>query len=174
MNKTRDLSETDFSDPAKLFTSNNFDIVKTCTETNALQECWHTKKSDDGSEDYNGPVTLRTIKGDKVNGGIWAGPTVILKNGTVMNYFNVNTKNLDTYKNLVPDTYALFDIDVNGKEGPNIIGRDVYTFLITKNGKVAGYSDSDDHATTVQKCKYGTGMGYCSSALIQSNWKVDY
>ena len=66
----------------------------------------------------------------------------------------------------------LFTIDVNGLTGPNIYGRDIFSFVLMEGGKPVikpfYYSKKND-------CNTATGTGYdCANYLLQNNWKMDY
>lgn len=74
-------------------------------------------------------------------------------------------------------SYSL-QIDVNGAQGPNIAGRDLFTFDLYSDGKVAdSYDNSNrDFDYERQKCaekegSYGAG---CLNAIINDGWKMDY
>lgn len=172
-NKTNDLSKTDFADPDKLLTNKNFDIVKICTGDTAYRDCWKIKKAaeEEGQPNVAGEVNYRYLKKlDETKIPIDENlRTIVLKNGAIMNYGK--PESLSSHQGTDNDI-GFFDIDVNGNDGPNIVGRDAFTFLITKKGVIRGYDDSADRATLVTKCK--TGMGYCSSLVIQDNWKIKY
>lgn len=171
-NKTNDLSKTDFADPDKLLTNKNFDTVKICTGDTAYKDCWKVKKAaeEEGAEDIAGDVSYKYLGNlDVTKIPFGKHRTIIMKNGAIMNY---NLCTVVTQTHCTNDDIGFFDIDVNGNDGPNIVGRDAFTFLITKKGVIRGYDDSADRATLVTKCK--TGMGYCSSLVIQDNWKIKY
>ena len=74
-------------------------------------------------------------------------------------------------------SYGL-QIDVNGAQGPNIAGRDLFAFDLYSDGKVAdSYDNSNrDFDYERQKCaeeewSYGAG---CLNAIINDGWKMDY
>ena len=85
-------------------------------------------------------------------------------------------------------------IDVNGKKGPNIEGRDIFGFNINSNGKLvpywsksavlfaygsdasAWYNDPTACGTkgqpdATEKATYGTG---CAARVIENGWQMDY
>ena len=75
--------------------------------------------------------------------------------------------------------------DINGTSNPNIIGRDIFTFVFCfpatdpNNPKVIGFHSYDKFScktrqTALEKCK--TNINYCSTLLQYDNWefKDDY
>lgn len=91
-----------------------------------------------------------------------------------------------------------FYIDVNGKKKPNIIGRDVHSFVISDDGKIYGVGSKDyalfqnpssygykythwENAMADQvKCKPelegksdGSNQG-CTGRIIEEGWKMNY
>lgn len=75
-------------------------------------------------------------------------------------------------------SYYSLQIDVNGAQGPNIAGRDLFAFDLYSDGKVAdSYNNSNrDFDYERQKCaeeewSYGAG---CLNAIINDGWKMDY
>ena len=59
-------------------------------------------------------------------------------------------------------------LDINGKDGPNIGGRDLFIFrLDTKNNMVMSHSGEDECGTD----QYGHG---CLNRLIKDNWIMKY
>lgn len=61
--------------------------------------------------------------------------------------------------------------DINGKQGPNVIGRDVFTLSITNNGTVRPAGEAD-----IGNCQSATDTDYgaCLAQIIQDGWKMDY
>lgn len=74
-------------------------------------------------------------------------------------------------------SYYTLQIDVNGAQGPNIAGRDLFTFDLYSDGKVAdSYNTNRDADDLRQVCvdndwSYGAG---CLNAIINNGWKMDY
>lgn len=78
-------------------------------------------------------------------------------------------------------SYYTLQVDVNGAQGPNIAGRDLFTFDLYSDGKVAdGYDNSNrDFDYERQKCINPENFtGYsgagCLNAIINDGWKMDY
>jgi prepilin-type N-terminal cleavage/methylation domain-containing protein len=62
--------------------------------------------------------------------------------------------------------------DINGKEGPNIVGRDLFTLVILNDGTI-----SNDGTASTSACKNSTSAGTydaCLAQIIQDGWKMDY
>lgn len=71
--------------------------------------------------------------------------------------------------------YANVIVDVNGKQGPNILGRDLFGFEFYSDGKV---SEGYDMLTKVHYCNedindHGYAAG-CFSKIMSEGWKMDY
>ena len=85
-------------------------------------------------------------------------------------------------------------IDVNGKKGPNIEGRDIFEFNISSNGKLVPFwskssvlfADGSDasawynnptacgtkgKADAEEKSTFGSG---CAARIIDNGWVMDY
>ncbi len=83
-----------------------------------------------------------------------------------------------------------FFVDVNGKAGPNIIGRDTFAMLIYKNGIIdeSDGSEGEDTLTAPltkekrdelyeQYCANGTAGSYwwgCFGKILNDNWEMTY
>ena len=75
------------------------------------------------------------------------------------------------------ENYALFLVDVNGNDKPNIIGRDAFAFYINSKGHIESYplnSPNYTHSNRVKNCSANSPAQYCYSALVDNNWKMDY
>ena len=78
-------------------------------------------------------------------------------------------------------SYYTLQIDVNGAQGPNIAGRDLFTFDLYSDGKVADGYDNSNRAfdNERQKCiNSGNLTGYggagCLNIIMRDGWKMDY
>ena len=159
--KTKNLTDTDFADPAKLLTDKNFQITKKCT---SASDCWV------------GPyksITKANMQTRVVEGS----PTsVILKDGQILSYQKrVMEYNIDNGKDRA---IGLFYVDVNGSDKPNIIGRDVFWFYITEKGKVVDHylatGSTYSKTTATTNCKSGSVITGCFSVVTRNNWVMDY
>lgn len=158
--KTKNLLETDFADPTKLLQEKNFPIVKQCSTAAA---CWsekYKKLSDMG-------VTTRVTEGNP--------KSVILKNGAILSYSNATG-----YPVLSNEDQAIgiFYVDVNGGDKPNIIGRDVFWFLMTKKGKIMNYNQAMNldynESSAITNCKNANTITGCISVIMENNWTMPY
>lgn len=65
-------------------------------------------------------------------------------------------------------TSVKVNIDVNGQDGPNIGGRDMFIFMINSNGEITGTGNEDTCTTS----NFGDG---CYDLLAEeNNWKMNY
>lgn len=78
-------------------------------------------------------------------------------------------------------SYYNLQIDVNGAQGPNIAGRDLFSFDLYSDGKVTdGYDNSNgDFDYERQKCitsgdMTGYGGAGCLNVIMRDGWKMDY
>lgn len=155
-NKTRDLSDTDFGDPEELLTEKHFAIVKSCSSDDSLTDCWKTGGGD-------AEVSYKNLDNDAY--AITAGDTVVLKNGVMLKY----TLTADSDK-----TIGMFVFDVNGNDKPNILGRDLFGFLITPKGQLVDASVNSNNDDKIASCKSGDDVSWCYGALVENGWKIDY
>ena len=84
-------------------------------------------------------------------------------------------------------------IGINGKQGPNVIGRDLFYTTFDNNGsfgtlcvrRAEGEIEQPDLAdiiwernnTSVQKCQKARKIGeasWCFKELLNNNWEMDY
>ena len=76
-------------------------------------------------------------------------------------------------------------VDVNGQAAPNIVGRDVFSMDIHKNGSISDYSSGcadNNFGCTADRCNAGGGSGNgifssacgCLNAVVQAGWKMKY
>lgn len=163
ISKSKSLLDTDFANPEKLLREKNFQIAQLC---NTAADCWKEKYKK--LDDYS--LTERALSED-----IDTGKTVILKNGSILTYSLKPGYPVMTNKDQV---LGMFRIDVNGSEKPNIIGRDLFWFLITKEGKIVDYYTSQNkeykQATAITECKSAKIITACFSELLRNNWVIEY
>lgn len=138
LHKTKTLEDTDIASATAFYS--NFDFATACSAKN---KCWG-----DEYKTISGPLvtfeTLNTSAGIK------------LKNGTSIQYLTPE----DTHK----DKLAKIYIDINGADFPNIAGRDLYAFYITKDARIQG-----THSPSPTPCDAATE---CFQALMQNNWTM--
>lgn len=85
-------------------------------------------------------------------------------------------------------SYKLLNIgvDINGKKGPNILGRDFFFFAVYKNGLIDDYSgDVNDNAPLTEEARDnmfntqcnagapGSSWG-CFGKILNDNWEMTY
>lgn len=73
-------------------------------------------------------------------------------------------------------SYGL-QIDVNGAQGPNIAGRDLFAFDLYSDGKVADSYNTNRDADDVRQVCVGHDWSYgagCLNTIMQDGWKMDY
>ena len=170
--RTRDLSNTDFSAPDKLLTDKYFSIAKFCSGTTSKKDCWKTTATGKNKVQY------KTIKKSNFDDAVGLSNlnTVILKNGVTFSYSFVSNLKVIPKK----DITALFYIDINGSEKPNISGRDFYVFYLTNKGRVVDrdYVQKNNSSLNqkINRCKNGNNVDsyICFGALRDNNWKMDY
>lgn len=90
--------------------------------------------------------------------------------------------------NYISDFIGDLIIDVNGKQGPNVVGRDVFIAGIFNDGSLkaansrllATAKPGEKLPTNLDKCKGAisiarqTDASYCFHELLQNNWEMDY
>ena len=90
--------------------------------------------------------------------------------------------------NHIPDLIGDLIIDVNGKQGPNVVGRDVFIAGIYKDGSLNSANPKllevprpgESVPTNLSKCQSATSIArqtdaaYCFHELLQNNWEMDY
>jgi len=61
--------------------------------------------------------------------------------------------------------------DINGKQGPNVVGRDLFTLAITNDGNVVAPGNA-----SVGTCSAAVDGDYgaCLAQIIKDGWKMDY
>lgn len=92
--------------------------------------------------------------------------------------------NFNYIENLIGDLV----IDINGKEGPNVVGRDLFIAGIYADGTISSANTrmveitqtGQTPATNLDKCKRATSItrqsdaSWCFDEIIQNNWEMDY
>ncbi len=158
---TKNLADTDFGDPEKLMSDDHFSISKSCAADSANNDCWKTSAT--GKD----KVVYKCINRTAVP-AFDARKTIILKNGVMLSY------------RLYPGQDAgIFVIDINGNDKPNIIGRDLFGFMVNSKGKVVdidqfrGNTTSYNVADSCKTCAINSEH-ICYRALVDNGWKMDY
>ena len=169
-NHTTSLSDTDFKSPATLLTEANFSVAKLCDGTNALAECWRTTGQ---------TPTTKNIQYKNINGGnfgmIFFTPAIVLKNGAIIGYIRAETTPFQ-YEGVTDKVIGFFQVDINGNEGPNIAGRDFFSFYVTDKGKIVDrYFDQAGVVLETKKTECTTGSAFaCFGAVVDDGWRIRY
>ena len=76
-------------------------------------------------------------------------------------------------------------VDINGRQGPNILGRDLFYFAIYKNGLIDDFGAVEDDAPLTEaqrqsvfnlacnKADTGSGWG-CLGKIMNDSWQMNY
>lgn len=160
--KVRSLEDTDFKSATTLLNEGNFSIAKICDSASA---CWDQEYK--RLSDLN--VTTRTPGGTEGNIR-----TAFLKNGALLSY-STNSLNLSDGDKTVGNFY----IDVNGRDKPNILGRDYFCFYITGKGKIidawtANNKPTPSDTQLLNGCKDASTMTGCLTYIQQQGWVINY
>ncbi len=62
-------------------------------------------------------------------------------------------------------------VDVNGDEGPNVIGRDIFVFVFNNRLLLPAGNDKTSEEVDADCSENGTGY-YCFSYILRNNWKI--
>lgn len=135
-----------------------FKIIKTCYGTD--NNCFGIIKDKKGTS-INMAVADRinfiTNDGYAINIDTWSSKDYT----TVISRYGVNVDGTSPI--------LVLYIDVNGKKNPNVIGKDIFIFVLAEKGlKPAGLDAETDKVE--QECK-NTGY-YCFAKIIKNNWTI--
>ena len=137
-----------------------------------------------GNDDYCFASSYKYINGNSVNTtGNWTGGCVTFSSGASV---------CMDYPTLYSNSYGRVFIDVNSKQGPNVLGRDAFylavfpdgvldvigaTINCRKNGECGSFSSLEDARGTAADCKAGnqeTTRGSCFGQILNDNWEMNY
>mgnify|MGYP003092850855 CR=1 FL=1 len=71
-------------------------------------------------------------------------------------------------------------VDINGKKGPNVHGRDLFYMFIYNNGLIddrgisAPMSEEDRNSSYNSRCKAISNIGGCFGKILNDNWQMTY
>ena len=162
--QSRNLADTDFNSYDKLMTDKNFQIAKVCKSGTAKAQCWKVGKTVGEGENAVYISTYKYLDGTNFQ-PTEDGYTVVLKNGAIFSYYR-KTETLSDGD----EVFGTFDVDINGNDKPNKVGRDFFSFRITKKGRIIG---TKDFSGTEAKCKSNDAYS-CLDLLYKSNWVMEY
>lgn len=169
-NNTKSLADTAFTKRADVYTK--FAKSGDCTE-----DCWGPKI--DGSKNYKSLNKLEVTRNFSATGS----NAIKLKNGVSLYYNPQPTEYAEgSLKDGTKDgdqCYGIFYIDINGKDKPNIVGRDFFAFRVTKKGNISYGSSCTGNlnlpdATLIKQCKEDTALTSCTALIQRHNWKITY
>lgn len=118
---------------------------------------------------YIGPIgdySYKTLGTDGVTKTIGGDHAVILADGTMFFNYSFNTIDGQGY------SVQLY-LDVNGKKGPNILGRDVFVIWFNDAGLVTKHSFHHYCNPSSTGSPSANGMG-CVEKIMNDNWKMKY
>jgi len=141
-------------------------FIKVCNAGASPGACWH-----------NGVTTWHTLHGD--NG--WGDPTTYTRaigvDGVLyragLTFLNCNDS---TYvQNGVNLSCGNILVDVNGFKGPNIMGRDLFMFHLTKNGKVVpSGAEGIVYQNLCDPSVYNAMQGLTCSSKVMETGDINY
>lgn len=106
-------------------------------------------------------------------GGLYEGNycyQMLLKNGTSLAIIFSDEPGGATFWNFIgKGYYAAFIVDINGLGKPNMLGRDIFVFALTK-----GYSSIVPYSTDTSDCNKNEDGLSCSKKIIDDGWKMTY
>lgn len=155
------LSETPYASSPLEFLNKYFKIVQSCTSSRT--PCFANEyKNIDGTA-FN-----------KWRFGVDANnPCVSLSSGaSICLDSTLGGDNYDNGQYTKHGSYWMY-IDVNGSQGPNIVGRDLFNAELYSDGKVAESYNNNSFADSCgdSNANYGSG---CLSKIMDDGWKMDY
>ena len=155
-----DYSKEAYENSVGKFLKTYFKVVKTCNDwDNNLDECIN----------INGYKTLDGQSNAILNGSRYC---AILNSGAVV-----------CFEPFIGSPFTI-SIDVNGKSGPNVVGRDAFNLDMNYSGAIAETFTKDTNLLEQIKPEncgieggseaiqiYGLG---CYNKIVQDGWKMDY
>ena len=142
---TKDLTETAFANETDFYALFQSSKGETCSASSTTK-CWGDSYRVIGG----GAPTYELVP---------EGNAIRLKNGATIAYKTGNDG--DAYGN--KQLCEIF-IDVNGADEPNIVGRDLFAFFISKNGTISG-----NRSVNPGTCDTPSE---CFNALVKNNYNV--
>lgn len=143
--KTKFSATTEYAN-LDTFVTRRFKTIKTCSKEQTNQ-CF-------ASENYG------SINGEFNHAFTCDGNSYVLANSAAIC--------IERNPNSMYGNIPLVKVDINGQEGPNIGGRDMFTFLISSNGEIMGTGHKDD----CERDAFGDG---CYDLLAEeNNWQMNY
>ncbi len=135
------------------FITNYFRVVQTCDSTN---DCFADAYKDMNGADYS--VMQANLKSYLLANGASIRPNYAVEGDKLVNVM----------------------VDINGKKGPNIHGRDLFFVFIYNNGLIDDRAPSapmtEDARETSYKnrCLAQSAVGGCFGKILNDNWEMTY
>ncbi len=115
-------------------------------------------------------TTYKTVGGDNVNGLANQYCIQTVTGASVCGFYNNDNKCLSMV------------VDVNGLAQPNVVGRDIFSMDMHKNGSISDYNSScvdNAKGCLANACTTGSGSTYnaacgCLNSVIDAGWKMEY
>ena len=172
------LAGTDIADNLSDFIESYFKITKTCGEDDT--SCFAS--------------SYRSIDNTKTSSVNCSGDYYTLANSAsiCVNAYkplNISSGSIIVNKTNASRPYLKIVMDTNGAEKPNIGGRDIFTFYITKTGELTGTEpynmelisqspclclEGKDCDCEDPKCENSPLGDYCFDLLANNNWVMNY
>ena len=118
-------------------------------------------------------TSYKKMNGTALNADVYTTATsyVLASGASVRFYYSVNGNRI-----------CNIQVDVNGKKGPNILGRDLFTLsiysdgMIDDNGTSAPVSEADRNTAFTAGCNGATGNNVygCFGKILNDNWQMTY
>lgn len=157
---------------AKDFLLNHFKITKECG-LNTSSGCFAS--------------TYHTLSGSASNNPNFAGYNVLLASGSAIAFSTVNNSGA----NINGMTYGRIIVDVNGSDGPNVGGRDLFTMYvfpdgildvegntincrINSTGCTGGSIRAARDSAFNSNCKTSINSSGCFGKILNDNWVMNY
>ena len=168
-NNAISLEETKYSvqnaNGAKDFLNDNFKVVQNCNTD--LTPCFADsyKRLDGSVFTLENPITVVSLaSGASVSSfSGWYDDTPICTDANGHSY------------NCRLHGYYQLQVDINGSQGPNILGRDLFYMELYSDGKVGDSYTGYDYDWALEACQeagtYGAG---CLTRIMDDGWKMDY
>lgn len=169
-NHTSSLSDTDFHSADTLLSDTNFSTSKQCKADKSTSDCWKTTGQTPASKN----IQYKKLNGQDY-GMLFAAPAVIIKNGAVISYLKAESAPFQ-YEGITDKLIGFIQVDINGSEGPNIVGRDFFSFYVTDKGKIVDrYYDQDNVTLTTKQADCSSGSPFaCFGAVVDDGWRIRY
>lgn len=141
----------------------NLKVQADCIDTPG---CWHTSGV---TKQLNGDVALWD------NGARGIGSNIIVfktLDNVMVNLDGASAGDIASLFGVNANISGLVvHVDVNGNDGPNVVGRDIFVFVY--NNSIFVPAGNDKTAEEVEQDCSDTGRGYyCFSYILRNNWQI--